>query len=93
MSNFRPAPIRQMLLGAAGLVSEHWALWLQDLVKRINAPLAGVELSADPANPADGSYIIWQSDGTGAGDDGDIMVKITAGGVTKTGTLVDYSTL
>ena len=31
------------------------------------------------------------SDGTDSGDDGDIMIKITAGGVTKTVTLVDFS--
>ena len=51
------------------------------------------ELAADPADPAEGKHIIWQSDGTGYGDDGDICIKITAGGVTKTGTLVDFSAL
>jgi len=51
------------------------------------------ELSADPADPAEGQSTIWQSDGTGAGDDGDIMIKITAGGVTKTGTLIDFSAI
>jgi len=49
------------------------------------------EKSADPANPAEGSSVIWQSDGTGSGDDGDIMVKITAGASTKAFTLVDFS--
>lgn len=49
------------------------------------------ERSSDPANPTEGSFIIWMSDGTGAGDDGDILVKVTAGGVTKTTTLVDFS--
>ena len=49
------------------------------------------ELSADPADPAGGSSVTWQSDGTGSGDDGDIMMKITAGGVTKTVTLIDFS--
>jgi hypothetical protein len=49
------------------------------------------EKSADPAAPAEGQSVIWQSDGTGAGDDGDLMVSITAGGVTKTTTLVDFS--
>lgn len=53
----------------------------------------GYELSADPADPAEGSHVIWQSDGSGSGDDGDIMVKITAGGSTKTTTLLDFSTL
>lgn len=52
-----------------------------------------VELSADPSDPAEGCSVIWQSDGTGTGDDGDIMIKITAGGVTKITTLVDFSTI
>lgn len=51
------------------------------------------ELSADPADPDEGSFVTWMSDGTGSGDDGDIMMKITAGGSTKTTTLVDFSTL
>lgn len=51
------------------------------------------ERATDPANPAEGHSVIWHSDGTAAGDDGDIMIKITAGGVTKTGTLVDFSAL
>lgn len=51
------------------------------------------ELGADPADPAEGTYVTWMSNGAGAGDDGDIMVKITAGGVTKTATLIDFSAL
>ncbi|MDZ7798410.1 MAG: hypothetical protein U5L76_02200 [Patescibacteria group bacterium] len=51
------------------------------------------ELSADPSDPDEGSHVIWQSDGTGTGDDGDIMMKITAGGTTKTTTLVDFSAI
>lgn len=50
-----------------------------------------VERTSDPEDPEEGNAIIWMSDGTGAGDDGDIMIKITAGGVTKTATLVDFS--
>jgi hypothetical protein len=50
------------------------------------------ELSADPTDPAEGESVLWQSDGTGTGDDGDILIKITAGGSTKTVTLVDFST-
>ena len=50
-------------------------------------------LSSDPADPPEGGYVLWLSDGTGAGDTGDLMIKITDGGVTKTGTLVDFSAL
>ena len=49
------------------------------------------ERSADPSDPAEGKMIIWQSDGTATGDDGDILIKITAGSVTKTVTIVDFS--
>ena len=49
------------------------------------------ESGTDPADPAEGHSIIWLSDGTGSGDDGDLMVKITAGASTKTVTLVDFS--
>jgi hypothetical protein len=50
--------------------------------------------SAEPEDPADGNMSIWLSDGTGgAGDEGDVMVKITVGGVTKTATLVDFSAI
>lgn len=49
-------------------------------------------LSSDPADPANGDYVVWVSDGTGSGDDGDVMFKITdSGGTTKIGTLIDYS--
>ena len=50
-----------------------------------------VERSSNPPSPPEGQSVIWQSDGTGDGDDGDIMISITAGGTTKTATLVDYS--
>jgi hypothetical protein len=49
------------------------------------------EQSADPGDPPEGMSIMWQSDGTGAGADGDIMIKITAGGSTKTATIIDFS--
>jgi hypothetical protein len=58
--------------------------------------VGGMELterSSDPADPAEGKSVMWQSDGTGSGDDGDILLKITAGGTTKTATLVDFSAI
>jgi len=59
----------------------------------VNGAITQRELSSDPADPDEGSSVVWQSDGTGTGDDGDIVMKITAGGVTKTVILVDFSTL
>jgi hypothetical protein len=49
------------------------------------------ERSSDPGDPAEGENVIWQSDGTGTGDDGDIIMKVTAGAVTKTTTILDFS--
>ncbi len=58
-----------------------------------NGAITQNELSSDPSDPAEGQSVTWQSDGTGSGDDGDIMMKITAGGTTKTTTLVDFSAI
>tara|TARA_R110000744_G_scaffold98003_1_gene189303 strand:+ start:46 stop:285 length:240 start_codon:yes stop_codon:yes gene_type:complete len=70
-----------------------------DLISRfrndvyIEGALIFKEKSADPVNPAEGHAVIWMSDGTGTGDDGDVLIKITAGGATKTTTLADFSSL
>jgi hypothetical protein len=52
--------------------------------------LGGLEKSADPSAPAEGEFTIWMSDGTGKGDDGDILIAVTAGGATKWKTLFDF---
>jgi len=57
----------------------------------VDGAIAFREKSSDPSDPAEGRSVLWMSDGTGSGDDGDIMMKITAGGSTKTVTLVDFS--
>jgi len=46
----------------------------------------------EPSDPDEDNSVIWMSNGYGVGDEGDIMVKINVGGVTKYATLVDYST-
>ena len=51
------------------------------------------EVSVDPDNPPEGMAVLWMSDGTGSGDDGDIMMKVTAGASTGTATIVDKSSL
>ena len=51
-----------------------------------------VAQAADPSDPSANMACIWQSDGTGSGADGDIMIKITdSSGTTKTATLIDFS--
>ena len=42
------------------------------------------EVSSDPNDPAEGQSVVWQSDGTETGADGDILMKVTAAGATKT---------
>jgi len=50
-----------------------------------------LERSADPADPPEGVAVIWLGDGTGTNDDGDVSIKVTAGGATKTAVLFDFS--
>lgn len=50
-----------------------------------------LERGADPTEPEEGECVIWMSDGTGKGDDGDIMIASKAGGTTNFGTLFDHS--
>lgn len=52
-------------------------------------PIKMQAVSAPAAETNSGK--IWISNGTGAGDAGDLMVTINSGGVTKTATLVDFS--
>ena len=49
--------------------------------------------AAEPGDPADNNAVLWISNGTGAGDIGDFMCKITEGGGTSTFTIADYSAL
>ena len=50
-----------------------------------------LERTSDPAKPAEGNCIVWMSDGTGLGDDGDVIISSTAGGVTNYAILFDHS--
>lgn len=58
---------------------------------QVNGSISSLEKSADPTEPAEGEMVIWMSDGTGKGDDGDVMVASKAGGTTNYGTLFDHS--
>lgn len=85
------APANGFVLSSSGNVGIGVAS--PDTILDVNGAITARELSSDPTDPDEGAHVIWQSDGTGSGDDGDIMIKITAGGVTKTATLVDFSVL
>ena len=45
----------------------------------------------DPTQPDEGEGVIWMSDGTGKGDDGDILFASQAGGVTNYAIVFDHS--
>lgn len=47
------------------------------------------ERTAQPADPAEGEWVLWMSDGTGYGDDGDLCIITQAGGVLYTNTIVN----
>ena len=67
---------------------------LQEVGERFAVgPVSMQEVSVDPDDPAEGFSVMWQSDGTDSGGDGDVLIKITAGGVTKTATLVPFNIL
>jgi len=57
----------------------------------VNSVLKITERSSDPTQPSEGQSVIWLSDGTGKGDDGDICCASTAAGVTKWVILFDHS--
>lgn len=48
----------------------------------------------EPADPPNGEAFEWVSNGDGAGEDGDYMIKITdSSGTTKVATVVDFSSV
>ena len=49
------------------------------------------EQSVDPGDPDEGRAVLWMSDGTDSGEAGDILMKVTDAGSTKTITLIDFS--
>lgn len=64
-----------------------------DVQMPLVAQTVGMKKGDEPADPQNGQSAMWQSNGNGQGDAGDIMIKITEGDVTKTATLVDFSAI
>lgn len=62
----------------------------RDCVRFENLEL--MERSSDPPAPLEGNAIVWMSDGTGKGADGDVLIASTVSGITKYKLLFDYST-
>ena len=58
---------------------------------KVKEAITGIERSSDPTEPVEGEYVIWMSNGSGKGDDGDVMIASNPDGTTKYGTLLNYS--
>ena len=56
-------------------------------------PLGDLSFRAqnEPGNPPRNAWTMWMSNGTGVGDNGDIMVKINSNGTLKYCTTCDFS--
>lgn len=61
------------------------------ILHKFNNAIGMLERSSDPPEPAEGNCVVWMSDGTGKGDDGDVLIASKAGGTTNWGTLFDHS--
>ena len=77
--------------------SKAFTIWLEKVRtgKFFSTTLSHLNFNAvntDPDDPIKNSSVLWQSNGTGTGDDGDILCKITdSSGTTKTTLIVDFS--
>ena len=89
--NTDPQPADEMYIldGAGATENDERIAYLT--VMTLGALIGGKEWSANPTAPAEGHFIIFLSDGTGVGDDGDVMIASQAGGTTNYGTLFDHS--
>jgi len=87
--NAEPTKDNQVMLGDTNVIEVKTYAKMLD----VNGAITAREPGADQADPDEGAHVCWQSNGTGIGDDGDIVCKITAGGTTKTTTLIDFSAL
>lgn len=53
--------------------------------------IGGLERSTDPTEPTEGTWVMWMSDGTGKGDDGDVLIASMAAGTAKYSIVFDHS--
>ena len=61
-------------------------------IRLLGGPLM-MEHNSEPADPPDGICVIWVSNGVGAGDDGDLMIKKSTVGSGLTTNTVDITAL
>jgi hypothetical protein len=81
------ANILALIAGTAGAPATN--VILTGTATEILSPLVLQERTAQPSDPAEGHCVIWQSNGTGYGDDGDLCIITQAGGTLYTNTIVN----
>ncbi len=77
-------------------ISKEHRLWLERLRTSLlfTDSLQFKAISVDPPDPINKSSILWLSDGTDSGNDGDMLMKLTnSAGITKIATVVDFNSL
>ena len=74
---------------AAGTPVDKYML-VDNLLTKFNL-LGGLERSSDPAEPAEGYFVMWMSDGSEKGDDGDVLIASNPDGTCKYSIVFDYS--
>jgi len=54
--------------------------------------LIGAVSDIEPPDPSEGCFVIWMTATTdGYGDAGNVLIKATYGGLTRTATIMDFS--
>jgi len=54
--------------------------------------LIGVMADIEPPDPPEGCFVIWMTPTTDSyGDAGNVLIKATYGGLTRTATIMDFS--
>jgi len=88
---YGPSGARGLLIDPEGIQDPDGNLII-DFEGRLRAGLPISAMSADPNAPEDSQAVMWLSDGTDSGDDGDILItSVDSGGTPVTDTLFDYS--
>lgn len=82
--------INSLLYGIFDAASANQSLRVNAYLK-VKEAITGIERSTDPTKPIEGEYVIWMSNGTGYGDDGDVCIASNPNGTTKRAILFDYS--
>ena len=83
----------ELTIGSGGTMTLSGNLVITGKITSFTVADSGITIAqiAEPDDPADnGQSVLWLSNGSGAGDVGDIMLKLKYDDMVKTTTLVDF---